>query len=95
MLNPENYGKPISEEMANLLREFTSKDDMANVSIETNVGFEIIKKVVFRTANLTEKNEVAILKLMWVAVENCAKSIQSAKKAQIFFKRNLPKNYLA
>lgn len=85
IFNKQNYGQPISEELSVLLKEFTSKDDRANVSIKTGVSVSTIRDVSYRTNMLTESNSVAILELIKVAMHNCAEKIGSAEKAKVFF----------
>lgn len=66
----EDYGKPISEKLSEVLRRNTSKNDLANIVIRTNVSFSTIRGVVYRTNSLTKLNAKAISLLMHAAFEN-------------------------
>ena len=60
----EDYGKPISERLSEILRRNLSKNDYANIAIRTNVSFSTIRDVVYRTNSLTKANAKAILLLI-------------------------------
>ena len=66
----ENYGKPISEKLSEVLRRNTSKNDLANIAIKSNVSFSTIRDVVYRANSLTKLNTKAISLLMHAAFEN-------------------------
>lgn len=66
----EDYGKPISERLSEILRRNLSKNDYANIAIRTNVSFSTIRDVVYRTNSLTKANAKAILLLIHAAFEN-------------------------
>ncbi len=66
----EDYGKPIDEKLAIILRRNASKDDFANIAIRSNVSFSTIRDVVYRTNSLTKSNAKAISLLIHAAYEN-------------------------
>ncbi|HKL91506.1 MAG TPA: hypothetical protein VJ880_10025 [Allomuricauda sp.] len=66
----EDYGKPINETLSEVLRRNTSKNDFANIAIQSNVSFSTIRDVVYRTNSLTKLNAKAISLLIHAAFEN-------------------------
>jgi len=70
MFEKEDYGKPINAGLSEILRRTTSKDDIANVSLRSNVSFSTIRDVIYRTNSLTKSNSKAIALLVHVAFEN-------------------------
>lgn len=70
MFSKEDYGKPISKRLSTVLRRTTSKDDLANIALRSNVSFSTIRDVVYRTNSLTKSNAKAIALLVHVAFEN-------------------------
>ena len=66
----EDYGKPISEKLSEVLRRNTSKNDFANIAIQGNVSFSTIRDVAYRTNSLTKLNANAISLLVRAAFEN-------------------------
>ena len=66
----EDYGKPISERLSEVVRRNTSKNDFANIAIQSNVSFSTIRDVVYRTNILTKLNANAISLLIHTAFEN-------------------------
>lgn len=77
-----NYGNPISELLAQYLKDYTDNNDRANVAAKTGVSISTIRDVTYRANNLTEGNSVAIVELMRVAVVNCTNKIEYSKKAK-------------
>lgn len=66
----EDYGKPISEKLSEVLRRNATKNDFANIAIQSNVSFSTIRDVVYRTNSLTKLNAKAISLLIHAAFEN-------------------------
>ncbi|MBW8245020.1 hypothetical protein K1F50_19605 [Muricauda oceani] len=66
----EDYGKPISARLSEVLRRNTSKNDLANIAIQSNVSFSTIRDVVYRTNSLTKLNAKAMSLLIHAAFEN-------------------------
>jgi len=89
MLKTTNYQKPISEDLSKHLRNFITTNDIANVATEVSMSIDYIKKLLYRTANLTENNEKIISELTKVAIANCSKKIEEAKQASKFFNKNI------
>ncbi len=77
-----NYGKPISKELSEYLRDYASLDDRANVAERMDVKLSTIRNVVYRTNTLTKDNVKAIEELIIIAVHNCEQVIIDAKKAK-------------
>ena len=78
MFTKEEYGKPISERLSSVLRRNASKNDYANVSIQSKVSYSTIRDVVYRTNSLTKINAKALSLLIHAAFENSiASKIQS------------------
>lgn len=82
LFDKTNYGNPISEKLAEYLKEWTDNNDRANVAAQTGVGISTIRDVTYRANNLTESNSVAIVELMKIAVKNCTNKIQYAKQVK-------------
>jgi hypothetical protein len=70
MFQSEDFGKPISEELSENLKKYTSKDDRADVSIKTGISVSTIRDVVYRANMLTENNSIGIIELIKVAIAN-------------------------
>ncbi|EFK36856.1 Uncharacterised protein [Chryseobacterium gleum] len=64
------YGQPISLRLSNYLRDFTTKEDVANVSTETGVSISTLNYVKRRANNVSEGNEKGIICLAKKALEN-------------------------
>ncbi|WP_222982800.1 hypothetical protein [Flagellimonas meishanensis] len=84
----EDYGKPISERLSQILRRNVSKNDYANIAIRSNVSFSTIRDVVYRTNSLTKSNATAICLLMHAAFEN-SMAYKLRAEADIIFLNNL------
>ena len=70
MFNNEDYGKPLNAKLSEILRRTTSKDDIANVALRSNISFSTIRDVIYRTNSLTKSNSKGIALLVHVAFEN-------------------------
>ena len=81
MFTAEDFGKPISKELSETLREYTSKDDRSNVSAQTGVSVSTLRDVVYRNNSLTESNSRAIVMLASIAKVNCEQTINDARTA--------------
>lgn len=90
LFDETQHGKPISEQLSQYLRDWTSKQDYANVFLDTGVSQSTIRDVIHRTNNLTENNSKAILEMMKVAVKNCTNKIEYAKRVKKEFEKCLP-----
>ena len=76
MFKPDDFGKPISQELSDTLREYTTKDDRADVSIKTGVSISTIRDVTYRNNSLTESNSRAIIMLASKAKSKCQQAIK-------------------
>lgn len=81
MFKPEEFGKPISQELSETLREYTSKDDRSDVSTKTGISLSSIRDVMYRNNSLTESNSRAIVMLSAIAKDNCKQVIDDANIA--------------
>ncbi len=70
LFSKNDYGKPISGELSEILRRNATKDDYANIALSTNVSFSTIRDVIYRTNSLTKSNAKAISLLVHVAYQN-------------------------
>lgn len=70
MFKKEDYGRPLNAQLSEILRRTTSKDDIANVAVRSNISFSTIRDVIYRTNSLTKSNSKAIALLVYVAFEN-------------------------
>jgi len=70
IFHDSDYGKPISEKLSEVIRRNVSKDDFANIAIQSHVSFSTIRDVVYRTNSLTKMNAQAIALLIHAAFEN-------------------------
>ncbi|MGD1946961.1 MAG: hypothetical protein ACFB0A_12035 [Croceivirga sp.] len=70
MFNKEDYGRPLNARLSEILRRTTSKDDIANIALRSNISFSTIRDVIYRTNSLTKSNSKAIALLVHVAFEN-------------------------
>lgn len=80
----EDYGKPISEQLSEILRRNVTKDDYANIAIRSNVSFSTIRDVIYRTNSLTKTNANAIVLLIHAAFENSIAFRLQAESDMIF-----------
>jgi hypothetical protein len=87
--DPEQFGKPISEQLSEYLKEYTTTNDRADVCEQTSIGTSTLRDVVFRYNSLSKTNYIAVVELMRVAVRNCTQRIQSSKQAKRFFESEL------
>ncbi|WP_375325977.1 hypothetical protein [Flagellimonas sp. GZD32] len=70
IFSEDDYGRPISERLSEVLRRNLTKNDFANVAIRSGVSFSTIRDVVYRTNSLTKANAMAISLVMHAAFEN-------------------------
>lgn len=95
LFQQESFGKPISEQLSDYLKQYTSNHDRANVAEKTGVSISTIRDVSYRNNMVTENNSIAMLELMKIAVVNCTNTIQHAKKAKEYLEENIPKEEAA
>ncbi|BAP30086.1 uncharacterized protein CHSO_1049 [Chryseobacterium sp. StRB126] len=76
------YGQPISLRLSNYLRDFTTKEDVANVSTKTGVSISTLNYVKRRANNVSEGNEVGILNLIDAAINNAEAKRKEALKCK-------------
>lgn len=84
-----NYGKLISEKLSDFLKEHTSTQERIEIHLSNKVSLSTINYVIARTNNLSEASSKAIIKLVEIAVINCADSVKKNKQAGIYFKSKL------
>ena len=83
----EDFGKPISKELSDLLKEFTTKNDVADASTETGVSISTIRDVSRRSNMLTPGNSVAIIELIKIAHKNCENKIGRANIGKAYIEK--------
>lgn len=84
MFRKEDYGKLLNAKLSEILRRTTSKEDIANVSVRSNVSFSTIRDVIYRTNSLTRSNSKAIALLIYFASENAFAQKLRAESDLIF-----------
>ena len=77
-------GKIISQEVSDLLRDFSTKENRANVSINSNISASTLREITYRNQAVSEYSLPAVKSLLKIARENAVesekKSRQSAKE---------------
>lgn len=76
------YGQPISVKLSNYLRDFTTKEDVADVSTETGVSISTLNYVKRRANNVSENNEIGIISLAKKALSNAEERRKEALKCK-------------
>jgi hypothetical protein len=89
VLKNESISTPISEQLSEFLKAYTSNKDWANTSIKTRVGTSTIRDVIYRYNALSENNSKAIVELVSIAKSNANRSIIKAKMAVDYFNKVL------
>lgn len=87
--DPEQFGKPISEQLSEYLKQYTTSNDRANVCQQTSIGTSTIRDLVYRNNNLSKSNYIAVVELMRIAVRNCTQKINDSKQAKRYFESEL------
>ncbi len=77
-----DYGKPISVELSEYLKDFTDKEDIADVSTNTGISISTIEYVRNRKNTVTENNSVGIIELMKIAIQNAQNNIIKSKNCE-------------
>lgn len=68
--DPNNFGKPISNELAEYIRSWTEKAEMEDVAKKCNVSYSTLRDVIYSQNNLTKNNVEAVEEITRVAVKN-------------------------
>lgn len=89
IFTPDDFGKPLNENLSQVLRRHVSKDDYADVAIKSNVSFSTIRDVLYRTNSLTKTNAKAISLLIYTAFENSIAAKLQVEGDTIFLGRLL------
>ncbi|WBV60284.1 hypothetical protein PFY12_14745 [Chryseobacterium camelliae] len=76
------HGQPISLQLSDYLKEFTTPEDIANVSTETGVSISTLNYVKRRANNVSEGNEKGIILLARKAYANAEYRRKFAMKAK-------------
>lgn len=75
--------QPISSQLSTYLREFTTKEDIADVAAEENsCSSSTLRDIVYRTNPVTEKNVFALKRLMTIATKNADQKIKNARNCK-------------
>ncbi len=88
MFTENDYKKPITKELADSLKKFTSVAERTTVSEKyEGVGVSLITRVIHRSANLNENNAPAITELTEIAFENGQENNSEDKKLLKYLKK--------
>ncbi|MDV2459848.1 hypothetical protein [Elizabethkingia miricola] len=71
-------GKPIDEFLSEWLKEYTSKDDRADINADTGVSISLLSDITYRSRSVTEANKKGLICLIERAVENANKRMVHA-----------------
>ena len=71
--------KPLPELTSTLIRKYTNQIDIITAAESKGISYEVLKRVVYRTANVTEKNVKGVDVLILIAQVNCEKTIVQAQ----------------
>lgn len=85
LFTPQYYGKPISTQLSEYLKVYTSSKDRTEVSRSSGVSVSTLRDIIYSGNSISEKNAPAMLTLMKIAVRNCTKSIEKAKEFQVYY----------
>lgn len=75
-------GQPISLKLSDILKEFTTSDDIANVSTKTGVSISTLNYVKRRTNNVSKDNRKGIFLLAERAYQNAEQKRKEAMKSK-------------
>lgn len=64
------HGQPISLKVSDYLKEFTTREDIADVSTETGISISTLNYVKRRANNVSKDNKTGVLRLIEKAYEN-------------------------
>ncbi len=92
MFTEKDFGKPIRQELRVRITRYTTRQDYADVARKHKVSPSLMKQVVSRTANLTEKNSKPMNSLVATAYENCKKKIPETQADKAYFETLIIKN---
>jgi microsomal dipeptidase-like Zn-dependent dipeptidase len=76
-LNNQQIGFPITQELSELIREYTNTSDYSDVMAKTGYSHSMIRDLVYRKRSLTENNIQSIKELTIIALKNCANQIKN------------------
>ena len=89
LFEEKHFGKVISEELSKKIRAHTGVDDRFIASAITDVSESLVRQVIFRRAVLTEKNSIAVIEMLRLALENSRKKISTARESIEYFEEQL------
>ncbi len=89
LFEPKHFGKPISVELSDYLRQWTTKEDLLQVFETTQVSVKRLQAIMYRKRKLTSANAEGVIRLMELAIRNCTHKIQYAKKSERVLKSML------
>lgn len=83
ILEHENLGGLISEELSELLKENTNNStDLQKASDNNGVGIQTLRYVRSRRNNLSKSNVKGVEELIKIAISNCDQKIKDSKTAK-------------
>lgn len=82
LFEEDHYGKLISNELSEYLKEWTTSHDRIEVAEQSDLSKSLIESVMRRDRSLTKSNSIGIVNLMRKAIHNCTHKIQRAEKVK-------------
>ncbi|MDM1396093.1 hypothetical protein [Myroides odoratimimus] len=82
LFDEEHYGKLISSQLSDYLKEWTTMHDRIDIAEEHNISKSLLEAVMRRERSLTKSNSIGIIDLARKAVHNCTHKIERAKKVK-------------
>jgi hypothetical protein len=83
--------KPLPELVSQLIRKYTNQIDIIAAAESKGISYEVLKRVVYRSTNVTAKNIKGLNSLLLVAQKNCQNHMMQAQKDYPIIK-NLTEN---
>lgn len=89
LFKEEDFGKTISADLSNYIKNNTSRTDFGIASEKSGVGTSTIRDVVYGYNSLTKSNSKGIEQLLIIARNNFNSKIHASKKVNEFLRKNL------
>ena len=79
-----NHNTPISEQLTNYFKDYTTEIDVAKACEKSGIGFHTLRRLRLGEINVSnEANENAIIELMRLAIKNAENNIHKATQCKI------------
>lgn len=89
LFEEHHYGSPISEELSEIIRRYTTSRDIAEVARNEKAGTSTIRDVLYYRNSLTKKNADAIIEMAKIAFHNCMNQRKQTEKDAEFFAKEI------